>query len=436
MINEAIRANPIARGGLYAATRLRAVTDHTLKGRAMSTNRNMNMAEALQLTRAGRLTEATGLLQGLASAATAPPGESSSVAPPVCDLGLRLPVSSGGALGQSRQARLPMSARQSLVEPLKAKLPGLPYLVGRASSLGGTPSACSGARARDAAAAAGEFRRLTHTESAGTRSYHVYVPTSYTGQPVPLVVMLHGGKQDGSDFAAGTRMNELAEQHTFLVAYPEQSTAANRGQYWNWFSAADQQAEAGEPAIIAGITRVVMRDFVVDATRVYVAGLSAGGAMAAVMAATYPDLYAAVGVHSGIAYRAAHDVGSAFAAMRTGGTPAATSAVPLIVIHGDQDAIVAPVNADKLIASRLAAGDITGHDPPTTTSSDSGRPYTRTVHHNPEGIEVAESWIVHGGGHAWYGGSPVGSYTDSQGPNSSAELLRFFFQHRTASRTT
>jgi poly(hydroxyalkanoate) depolymerase family esterase len=361
----------------------------------MNHDRSSAMAEALRLTRAGRVTEATAELQRQLA---------------------------GAGVGNDPPAHRP-----------KAKRPRLPYMDGRAGLPGETRLSASRAPAT-ASASGGETRHLTHTETAGTRSYDLYVPTGYTGDPVPLIVMLHGGTQDASDFAAGTRMNELAEQHTFLVAYPEQSTAANHGRYWNWFSASHQRAHAGEPAIIAGITRQVSNDLAVDAARVYIAGLSAGGAMAAVMAATHPDLYAAVGVHSGLAYRAAHDVKSAFTAMRTGGNPAATSVLPLIVFHGDRDATVAAVNADKLIASRLAVGDITRRDGPITADGDSTRPYSRTVHTNHGGSSVAESWIVHGGGHAWSGGSPAGSYTDPHGPNASAEMIRFFLLHTRGER--
>ena len=239
--------------------------------------------------------------------------------------------------------------------------------------------------------------------------------------------MLHGCTQSPDDFAAGTRMNFLAEERNCFVVYPEQPSGANQSKCWNWFRTGDQQRHGGEPALIAGITRQIMRDYPIDPKRVYVAGLSAGGAAAAIMAATYADLYAAVGVHSGLACGAASDLPSAFVAMRQGGASRNMDGAPLvptIVFHGDRDTTVNPNNADQIVeqSAGLKAKVIDGNVP-------HGHAYTRTLLTDARGRAVSERWNVHGAGHAWSGGSPAGSYTDPRGPDATREMLRFFLEH-------
>jgi poly(hydroxyalkanoate) depolymerase family esterase len=273
----------------------------------------------------------------------------------------------------------------------------------------------------------GKFIDGSHTNPAGTRSYKLYVPSTYTGtEAVPLLVMLHGCTQNPVDFASGTQMNHLAEEMQCLVVYPAQSQQANAQRCWNWFSAVDQTRDQGEPSIIAGITRDVMASHNVDDSEVYVAGLSAGGAMATIMGTLYPDLYAAVGVHSGLPFASAHDLPSALAAMKGkfGRPQAQGKSIPIIVFHGDRDTTVHPAAGDELIArgKHHAAREIViepGRVP-------DGHAYTRTVHKHPDGTPHAEQWLIHGAGHAWSGGSANGSYTDGKGPDASREMMRFF----------
>lgn len=282
------------------------------------------------------------------------------------------------------------------------------------------------------------------TVPAGTRAYTLYVPRGHdpAGHAVlPLVVMLHGCTQDPADFATGTRMNALADRHGVLVAYPAQTPRDNGSRCWNWFRRRDQARDTGEPAILAGIVAEIARSHAVDAQRVYATGLSAGAAMAVILGRTHPDVFAAVGAHSGLPFGAAHDVAGAFSAMQgNAGAPARTRAdgmraVPTIVFHGDADRTVHPRNGSAIADAAIAAVQAIDDAPLVarrTESTVGGRRATRVEYVDQHGRSQVEHWLLEGAGHAWSGGDPGGSYSDAAGPDASAEMLRFFLQHARA----
>jgi poly(hydroxyalkanoate) depolymerase family esterase len=274
----------------------------------------------------------------------------------------------------------------------------------------------------------GSFISATHAEANDKRDYKLYIPPGAGGAPLPLVVMLHGCTQNPDDFAAGTGMNEAALKRGFYVLYPAQTQHANSSRCWNWFKHNHQQRGRGEPAVLAGMTRDVIKQHNIDPQRVYVAGLSAGGAMAAIVGDAYPDLFAAVGVHSGLATGSATDLQAALSAMKGGaaGRSSGTAAPPTIVFHGDGDVTVHPVNGEHVTAA--SAGSVKPEI--SQGRSSNGREYTLSVYSGVGGEVVAEHWVVHGAGHAWSGGRANGSYTDPKGPDASEEMLRFFFANR------
>ncbi|PZQ51335.1 MAG: esterase [Rhodovulum sulfidophilum] len=256
---------------------------------------------------------------------------------------------------------------------------------------------------------------------AGGRDYRLYVPTLRAGAPRGLILMLHGCRQNPEDFALGTGMNDQAEAEGLILVYPRQTPCRNASSCWNWFRASDQARGAGEPAILAGMVRSVAEEFGVPAERCFVAGLSAGGAMAAVLAEAYPDVFAAAGVHSGVATGTASDVASAFAAMRGEVAPARGAAGGRrIVFHGVEDRTVHPANAGHLLPEDVqGARRRVGRTP-------GGRIYQRRTLTGADGRPGSELWLVEGAGHAWSGGHAGGSYTDPAGPDASAAMVRFF----------
>ena len=351
------------------------------------------MRSATRLTQAGRLTDATAAIQRALGA--------------------------GGTTLRQAPAQTVTEASPMVLDGCVFELPG--------AAPAATP-------------ASGGFTSGTHTHGPLTRAYKLFVPPGRAEHPRALVVMLHGCTQDPDDFSAGTGMNTCALEQGFVVLYPAQSQDANPSRCWNWFKHNHQRRGSGEPALIASMTRAVMKEQGIDPRRVYIAGLSAGGAMATIVAEAYPDIFAAVGVHSGLPRGAASSVTEALSVMNIGmadtGAPARprgsddepSAHVPTIVFHGDQDRTVHPRNGEQVIAAALGA-TATAAARVEQGASRHGRRYTRSTHVGEDGGALAEHWLLHGAGHAWSGGHAAGSYTDAAGPDATREMLRFFFEH-------
>ncbi len=379
----------------------------------------LGMTKATELTKAGKLVEATALIQSLL---TEKPSEPTVQSDDTVIEGTftRLEDADQADASKAMPARAqaePPRPRTSLRETL------------RNIAAGGMPDHAPFAKGSVPLPAGAKFITMTHANRHGQRDYKLYIPARRSPAAMPLIVMLHGCTQSPDDFAAGTGMNALAERDGFLVAYPAQPMGANANKCWNWFKPEDQGRDRGEPALIAGLVRDILRDHPVDPAQIYIAGLSAGGAAAAIVAAAYPDLFAAVGVHSGLAVGAANDIPQAFSAMRSGARGTALShGVPTIVIHGLADATVHPRNGTAVIDQTLQAF---GRLSATTRKGVSpvGRPFRQTSYGNGNGRSMIEHLEIEGAGHAWAGGQADGSFTDPSGPDASEEMLRFFLQH-------
>ncbi len=401
----------------------------------MSAPFNLNMSAVTRLTKAGRLSEATALLRRVLSGTAGqdvPSERSESARPtdgndasPMIDMA---PPSVPSGAWTSAAFTAPGSAART--HPATPEV--MRSFLDRTSSPNGWSAGLPGgaaAGAPDRSPMGARFDVHSVGNTAGSMRYKLYVPSRYTGEPLPLVVMLHGCTQTPDDFAAGTRMNEVAEELLCLVAYPEQTKSANASKCWNWFNPGDQQRDRGEPSLIADVTRQIMRDYAIDSARVFVAGLSAGGAAAAIMGHEYPDLYKGMCVHSGLACGSAKDMASAFAVMQSGGSKVSAQspsklAIPTIVFHGSADKTVSPSNADQVVQqskSGATTSAVTSHG-----RSMGGIEFTCTVETDAAGDVILEQWTLHGAGHAWSGGSKKGSFTDPRGPDASREMMRFF----------
>ncbi len=384
--------------------------------------------EATRLTLARDLAGATKLIQeALHGSAPAPEPEADTVSPRLLESSASNAARPKGSAapagdGHGARPRKPLGEALDLLRNFKPPLD----LAGLSLAKHPHPPVPEGAR----------YLTRRFSCAAGSRDYKLYSP-SRLQEKAPLVLMLHGCTQNADDFAVGTRMNRLAEEHGFIVIYPEQSRAANSSTCWNWFDRAHQRRGAGEPSILASLTQSIVEEFGADADRVFVAGLSAGGAMAVVLGETYPDLYAAIGVHSGLAFGVAADIVSAFAAMRGPVTPTkngaaksrsgAANEVRAIIFHGAEDKMVHPSNGGMIFSD--ARSGLAGQARLVEKQGEqAGRRYQRILLVAPDGHARVEHWEIEGLDHAWSGGDPKGSHADRHGPDASREMVRFFLE--------
>ncbi|WP_304616995.1 extracellular catalytic domain type 1 short-chain-length polyhydroxyalkanoate depolymerase [Paracoccus sp. (in: a-proteobacteria)] len=396
------------------------------------------MSRALEQTRAGNSAEATRIIQAALGQGSAAQG------------GLPLPSPAPMAARPRIEDAELVAVRPPKAAPAAAAADGdgaatagfrpgdLQQMLGRMGCLGPQGSvlpqglmAMPRTNAAPALPPGARYETRRFASALGARDYRLFLPSGIGDGARGLIVMLHGCTQDPDDFARGTDMNSHAERAGLIVVYPHQTRAQNPQGCWNWFRPQDQGAEAGEAALLAALTRAVAAEFAVPQDSIFAAGLSAGGAMAATLAATQPDLFAAVGIHSGLPHGAAHDIPSAFGAMRGQGEragPALRGTVRMIVFHGTADATVHPSNAERLVAAaRPALPGAARHE----RGSAGGRSYRRDVVEADDGTPLIESWRIDGAGHAWSGGRSEGSYADPAGPDASAQMVRFFL-HRQA----
>ena len=380
------------------------------------------MRRAMEQTRGGNATDATRTIQAALGIGPAP-GRTAAADPgtgPVIDgqvrrvgpepvAGPATTAASPGHGGPTITARFPRLRLGKVVRLLRE---GVGRLAPTHRPPAPEPEAPQGAR----------WERHSFRGAAGARDYRLYVPAVLPGGPRGLVVMLHGCTQTPEDFAAGTRMNAHAERAGLIVVYPEQTRLQNPQACWNWFRPGDQSGGTGEPAILAALALDVADRFDVPRDRIFAAGLSAGGAMAAILGAERHEVFSAVGVHSGLPAGAAGDVATAFAAMRNGAPGGRPLKSRAIILHGTADATVHRANGEAV----LEAARISHQGTEETRSDQTGRTWRRTVIRGKAGRPMIAHWQVEGLGHAWSGGDPAGSYADPVGPDASAEMVRFF----------